>query len=172
VDQDAELLREVSFLFGGSRPAHSLLAGADFWGVDAAVPEAELLVKMLGHGAVGVVQARGLEGLELVDRAESKDMVAVLGPVTAVVGTIVTAFFGIHATAKAGAVAVDKVDAAHKAAADRMETSHKAELCRMNAAHEKELAFAEGRVPTSTPESMAGSSEESAKDPANKESTS
>jgi uncharacterized protein YacL len=48
----------------------------------------------------------------------SMDVVAVVGAVVGVVGTIVTAFFGIHATAKAGSEATQTVkDANDKALA-------------------------------------------------------
>ena len=43
---------------------------------------------------------------------DSKDVVAVVGAVTGLVGTIVTAFFGIHATANAASDATRKVAAA------------------------------------------------------------
>jgi hypothetical protein len=42
----------------------------------------------------------------------ANDVVAVIGAVTGVVATLVTAFFGIHATAKAGTDATQKVAAA------------------------------------------------------------
>jgi len=48
----------------------------------------------------------------LAHYADSKDVVAVVGAVTGVVGTIVTAFFGIHATARAASDATQKVAAA------------------------------------------------------------
>jgi ammonia channel protein AmtB len=48
----------------------------------------------------------------LAHYTDSKDVVAVVGAVTGVVGTIVTAFFGIRATANAGSDATQKVAAA------------------------------------------------------------
>ena len=44
--------------------------------------------------------------------SDAKDVAAVTGAVTGVIGTIVTAFFGIHATASAGSDATQKVAAA------------------------------------------------------------
>ena len=45
----------------------------------------------------------------LAHYGKSMDVVAVVGAVTGVVGTMVTAFFGIHATARAGRDATQKV---------------------------------------------------------------
>jgi hypothetical protein len=69
---------------------------------------------------VGLVVVAGVFIGALVKFSDSKDIVAVIGWVTGVVGTIVTAFFGIHATASAGADATSKVSAAGAAAADRV----------------------------------------------------
>lgn len=55
---------------------------------------------------------------------DAKDMVAVLGSVTGVVGTIVTAFFGIHAVASAGTDASSKVSAAGLAATTAVTEGH------------------------------------------------
>jgi ammonia channel protein AmtB len=55
---------------------------------------------------------------------DSKDAAAVVGAVTGVVGTIVTAFFGIHATAKAGSDATQKVAAAGDKAAQTVKDAH------------------------------------------------
>jgi hypothetical protein len=61
---------------------------------------------------VGLLVVAGVFAGALVKFNDSKDAVAVIGAVTGVVGTIVTAFFGIHATASAGADASTKVAAA------------------------------------------------------------
>jgi len=58
---------------------------------------------------------------------DSKDVVAVVGAVTGLVGTIVTAFFGIHATANAASDATRKVAAAgEKATQTVKDTNDKA----------------------------------------------
>jgi hypothetical protein len=60
----------------------------------------------------------------IVNFTHANDVVAVVGAVTGVVGTIVTAFFGIHATAKAGADASQKVADAGNKAADVVKEEH------------------------------------------------
>lgn len=54
----------------------------------------------------------------------ANDVVAVIGSVTGVVATLVTAFFGIHATAKAGADATEKVAAAGDQATQAVKDAH------------------------------------------------
>ena len=60
----------------------------------------------------------------LANFTDSKDIVAVVGTVTGVVGTIVTAFFGIHATAKAGSDATQRVAAAADKATQTVKDAH------------------------------------------------
>jgi hypothetical protein len=80
-----------------------------------------------GPGMWGaVVVLAGLAGVvavffgALAHFTDAKDIVAVTGAITGVVGTIVTAFFGIHATASAGADATQKVADAGAAATARV----------------------------------------------------
>jgi UPF0716 family protein affecting phage T7 exclusion len=61
----------------------------------------------------GLVVVVGVFFGALTHFTDSKDVVAVVGAITGVVGTIVTAFFGIHATAKAGSDATQTVKDAH-----------------------------------------------------------
>ena len=56
--------------------------------------------------------------------AHSMDVVAVLGAVTGVVGTMVTAFFGIHATARAGSDATQKIAAAGSDATQKVKDAN------------------------------------------------
>jgi hypothetical protein len=55
---------------------------------------------------------------------DAKDVTAVVGVITGVVGTIVTAFFGIHATASAGSDATQKVAAAGAQATQMVKDAH------------------------------------------------
>jgi hypothetical protein len=54
----------------------------------------------------------------------ANNVVAVVGAVTGVVGTLVTAYFGIHATAKAGTNATQKVIDVGNKAAEAVNESH------------------------------------------------
>lgn len=86
----------------GSVPGGNRISGPGMWGA--------------------VVVLAGLAGVvavffgTLAKFTDAKDIVAVTGAITGVVGTIVTAFFGIHATASAGADATQKVADAGAAA--------------------------------------------------------
>jgi hypothetical protein len=51
----------------------------------------------------GLLAIGGVFAGTIVKFGDAKDVVAVLGAVTGVIGTVITAFFGIHATAAAGA---------------------------------------------------------------------
>jgi cytochrome bd-type quinol oxidase subunit 1 len=102
---------------------------------------------------VGLLVVAGVFAGALVKFSDSKDVVAVIGAVTGVVGTIVTAFFGIHATASAGADASTKVaaagaDATTKVAAAGADAANKLTSAADKAAaaqqdsHDKALALA------------------------------
>jgi hypothetical protein len=60
----------------------------------------------------------------LANFTHANDVVAVVGSVTGVVATLVTAFFGIHATAKAGADATQKVADAGSTATQAVKDAH------------------------------------------------
>jgi hypothetical protein len=102
----------------------------------------------------------------LVKFSDSKDIVAVVGSVTGVVGTVVTAFFGIHATASAGADATNKVaaataDATNKVAAatadaaDRVSNEIDKASAAQQEAHNKTVALAAYLDPTRADEVLA-----------------
>ncbi len=73
---------------------------------------------------------------------DAKDVVAVLGSVTGVVATIVTAFFGIQSTAKAGSDAVQKVADAGTASADKMASASADVAGKLAEAHDKAITSA------------------------------
>jgi hypothetical protein len=60
----------------------------------------------------------------LANFSQANDVVAVVGSVTGVVATLVTAFFGIHATAKAGADATQRVADAGTTATEAIKDAH------------------------------------------------
>lgn len=67
---------------------------------------------------IGLLVVAGVFVAAITRFSDAKDIVAVVGAVTGVVATIVTAFFGIHATASAGADASRMMaDASNKAIA-------------------------------------------------------
>ena len=78
--------------------------------------------------------------------SDAKDVVAVTGAVTGVVGTIVTAFFGIHATASAGSDAAQKVAAAGSDATQKVADASQQAASHMAAvqqdAHDKAITLA------------------------------
>ena len=73
---------------------------------------------------VGLIAITIMFGVTLRKFHDAKDAVAVMGPMTGVVGTVVTAFFGIHATASTGTDPTQKVAAAGSDAAVRVAAAH------------------------------------------------
>ncbi|MDQ6782007.1 MAG: hypothetical protein M3063_00875 [Actinomycetota bacterium] len=108
---------------------------------------------------VGLLVVAGVFAGSLANFKDSKDMVAVIGAVTGVVGTIVTAFFGIHATASAGATATQRVadsgsDATQKVA-DAGSAATKAAVAGQQESHNQALAFAGALNPADAAEVLA-----------------
>jgi hypothetical protein len=96
---------------------------------------------------VGLATIAGIFAGALVRFATAQDAIAVIGAGTGAIGTIVTAFFGIHATstaagqmAAAGAKAADQVAAAGAKATDQVSAAHTAASERMAAAYENAMA--------------------------------
>lgn len=68
---------------------------------------------------VGLLAIIGVFAGAMAKFTDAKEIVAVVGSVTGVVGTIVTAYFGIHATANAGTNATNTVANQASTAADK-----------------------------------------------------
>lgn len=91
-------------------------------GIDPSIVKWGVVVILLGFALVG-----GALGASMAKFTDANSVVAVVGAVTGVVGTVVTGFLGIHATATAGANATQKVaDVSQKAAAAQKDTTNKA----------------------------------------------
>jgi len=72
--------------------------------------------------AAGLLAIGGVFAGTIVKFSDAKDVVAVLGAVTGVIGTVITAFFGIHATAAASADASKTLSTASRDSQDSAQT--------------------------------------------------